>query len=117
MGRTPKPIRTWLAASAALAGVAFAPASLAGDIRKSGAEGADAKQVEALSELLRQAEELQKSAKPGQAAVPAKADEDAAAKAEDEAVEKIEKKPVVRAGCMYSGTKLIWEKVPGTCQK
>lgn len=37
--------------------------------------------------------------------------------AEDEAEEAEPKKQGTRPGCMYRGTKLIWEKVPGTCAK
>ncbi len=33
----------------------------------------------------------------------------------EEAEKKEEPKKVIRAGCMYSGTTLIWEKVPGAC--
>jgi hypothetical protein len=116
-----KPIRVWLALSLALVGLVFAGASLAGDSRKPGAEGADAAQVAELRQLLRQAQELQKqeaqkNAKPEQAGVPAKPGEEPAGQAETD-TEKAEKKPVVRAGCMYSGVNLIWEKVPGSCEK
>jgi hypothetical protein len=38
---------------------------------------------------------------------------------ENEEAEKKKEEPrkVIRAGCMYSGTELIWEKVPGACTR
>ncbi len=107
----------------------------------------DESQIEELKELLRQAQQLQegqqrpqqaaqekaKSAGRGaEASPPAKADdaeklaeggsqkaegEDAAQKNEEKAEEEEEPKDLARPGCMYRGTTLIWEKVPGTCKK
>ncbi len=107
----------------------------------------DESQIEELKELLRQAQQLQegqqrlrqaaqekaKSAGRGaEASPPAKAadaekpaeggsqkaeGEDAAQKNEEKAEEEEEPKDLARPGCMYRGTTLIWEKVPGTCEK
>ncbi len=74
--------------------------------------------VEALKELLKQAQELQK-AQDAQDAAEAKDAAEEAVVAEkkataDAAVEK--RGGSSQAGCMYRDNKLIWEKKPGTCK-
>ena len=117
------------------------PAELAELLKKSGSPGTDAAKVEALFDSLREAErrnaERRSPAEPGAtqtpdstgaAAAPAAAEDsealsgavtaDAADAAGEEASEEPEApKRVSRAGCMYSGARLIWEKVPGSCER
>ena len=99
----------------------------------------DESQIKELKELLRQAQRLQEAqqaalekaksvGRGAQASPPAKAAdgekpaEGGSQKAEgedgaDKREKKEEPKDVARPGCMYRGTTLIWEKVPGTCKK
>lgn len=101
--------------------VGFAPASRAGDFRRtpeSSSQPSQEANLEELKELLRQAQELQQAQQKGGVVAPAKtaSEQDAPdAKAEDDP--EPEKKPeaVARPGCMYRDTTLIWEKVPGSC--
>jgi hypothetical protein len=93
----------------------------AGEFKRFPEYAYDAKQesdVEALKELLRQAQELQKTenetkatdakdAKAEAAAAVVKADADTAAEKRGSSAQ---------AGCMYRDSKLIWEKKPGTCK-
>jgi hypothetical protein len=120
------------------------PDELAELLKSSGSTGTDAAKVEALLDVLREAERRHAQGRPAAGPVDAKLPADASgtasparaadaaaepeasgsdaaqAKADGEAeadAEPEKPKPVVRAGCMYSGTKLIWEKVPGSCER
>ena len=109
-------------------------------LKASGSPGTDAAKVEALIKLLREAERQQaqnrSSAQRGHGATSredkdagaatapeaAAADAPEASAAGEEAGEQPEAedetpKSVARAGCMYSGKTLIWEKVPGACAR
>jgi hypothetical protein len=87
----------------------------------------DPAQIEQLKEMLRQAKALEEAAKkkaaegakapaPAKAATAAEKDAGEGDEKKDEE-EKEEEKPLTRPGCMYRGTTLIWEKVPGTCKQ
>jgi hypothetical protein len=115
------------------------PTELAELLKKSGSPGTDAAKVEALLDSLREAErrnaERRSPAEPAATqtpdspgAAPAAAEDsealpgavaaDAADATGDEASAEPEApKRVSRAGCMYSGARLIWEKVPGSCER
>jgi hypothetical protein len=122
--------------------IAIASVSGAGDFRRTPDYSADASKevnLDELRSLLRQAHELEQTeksaktksaagsvpAKPGgdanadPAAAPKQADGDPKADGKDgsdEPVVEAEKpQATARAGCMYRGTTLIWEKLPGTC--
>ncbi len=79
----------------------------------------DAAAMKELRGLLEQAEKLQdQQALDGKTAAGDGTGKTGSAKAVDgEATPAAKPTPVVQAGCMYSGTKLIWEKVAGTCTK
>ena len=98
--------------------------------------GVDAAKVQALLDILREAERRSArkrsngeggSAPPpaesgaAEAAVAAAAPEvvadDAGEADEESGGEDATPKSVARPGCMYSGRKLIWEKLPGTCSR
>ncbi len=110
------------------------------ELLRASAAGTDAGKVEALLDVLREAEqrhaEQRSTAEPGAApessgsslaaeagpaavgdatALPGAVDGDAVDSEEDPSAKPEEPKRVIRAGCMYSGAKLIWEKVPGGC--
>jgi hypothetical protein len=114
------------------------PSELAELLKKSGSPGTDAAKVEALLDSLREAErrnaERRSPAGPGATqtpdstgAAPAAAEDsealpgaiaaDAADAGEEASEEPEAPKRVSRAGCMYSGARLIWEKVPGSCER
>ena len=120
------------------AALAADPDELAELLKTSSSPGTDAAKVEALLDSLREAEkrnaEQRSTAKSGSAQTPSDgsgvapagpaansealpdAVADDAADAEEESSEESETpKRVIRAGCMYSGKKLIWENVPGSC--
>ena len=143
--RTRKALSLSLFGVALAAIIVIASVSGAGDFRRTPDYSAEAPQevnLDELRSLLRQAHELEqneKSAKTKSAAgsVPAKAGGDANAASvagpkqadgdpkaagkdgkdgSDEPVAEAEKpEATARAGCMYRGTTLIWEKLPGTC--
>lgn len=129
--------------SSVLPGAASAadPNELADLLKASDSSGTDAAKVEALLDVLRDAEKRQaqkrssgKSATPapplesgagdaapavalGHQAGPAAAAADAPEGDEESDAEDDTPKQVIRAGCMYSDAKLIWEKVPGACSR
>ena len=99
----------------------FAPASRAGDFRRTPESSSQPLQdanLDALKELLLQAQELPQAQQKGGVVAPDKAasEQDAPdAKTEDDPESEKKTEAVARAGCMYRGTTLIWEKVPGSC--
>ncbi len=101
--------------------VGFAPASRAGDFHRTPESSSQPLQdanLDELKELLRQAQELQQAQQKTPVVAPAKAtsEQDAPdAKTEDDHESEKKTEAVARPGCMYRGTTLIWEKVPGSC--
>jgi hypothetical protein len=102
----------------AVLGIGLAGVAEAGEFKRFPEYAYDAKQqadVEALKELLRQAQDLRKEQGEAEAAEEAAVEAEVAAKKADADAEAVKHGGSAQAGCMYRDDKLIWERKPGTC--
>jgi len=147
MSSMPALCRIGVAACALVVVCLASPAAGSGDFRRfpddapePAAAAAEAARVEDLKALLREAQQLQKAQQklaaeaakpaapaatpapgtdpaPAVAAVAAGGDTPPSDDAEASDDDETEAPNGARAGCMYRGRTLIWEKVPGTCKR
>lgn len=136
MLRTATLLATAMLATVALSGTAAGSDPIGELMKVRGASGqGDPAKIRQLEEALRRAEasraaevraeaeaKSNRETSPIAENVPAAAAHTAEVLVQEESVEGDEQEPAVAepepvypAGCMYSGTKLIWERKPGTC--